>query len=74
MIHVLQFLWMRYFIYLSEVTSHLLTTSFWAQKEYMLSTDFDFLEDMRHRFVLALEVPGFFQGMLPPWSQSLFWN
>ena len=30
-----------------------------------MSTALDFLGDMRHRSVLALEVPGFFQGILP---------
>ena len=40
----------------------------------MLSTALGFPGDMGHCSVLALEDPGFSQGLLPPWSQSVFWN
>ena len=40
----------------------------------MLSTALGFPGDMSHCSVLALEDPGFSQGLLPPWSQSVLWN
>ena len=52
---------------LSEETSSLLTTSIWqATKKCMLPAALGFPEVMSHRFVLALEIQGFSQGLLPP--------
>ena len=45
-----------------------------AQKECMLSTALDFPGDVSHRSVLAMAVPGFPKGMLPPWIESVLLN
>ena len=37
-----------------------------VHKGFMLSTTFDFPGHQRHCSVLAFEVPGFSQGLLPP--------
>ena len=41
------------------------------QKESMLSAALGFPEDTSHCSVLKLGVPGFSQGLLPPWSHIL---
>ena len=61
--------WKR--VQLSGVTSCLFTTLVWQVIERVyVSTALDFPGDMSHCLVLA----GFFQGLLPPWSQSVLWN
>ena len=40
----------------------------------MLSTALDFPENMSYCSILALEDPGFSQGLMPPWSQSAFYE
>ena len=38
----------------------------------MLSTALGFPENMSNCSILALEDPGFSQGLMSPWSQSVF--
>ena len=52
------FLKMSYFNYLGEQVAY--------------STALAFPGEMSHCSFLALENPGFSQGLLPPWSQSVF--
>ena len=57
---------MGYFNEVKEEVSHSDSQFDSSRKECMLSTTLGFLGDMSHRSVLALEVPGFPQGLLPP--------